>query len=214
MKNILLIGIGRFGKYTAQKLSELGHDVMAVDKKEDRIQKVMDVVTSARIGDATSKDFLVSLGIRDYDVCIVAVGDSFLESLEITSLLKELGAAKVVSRASSMTQQKFLLRNGADSVVFPEKQLANWTAIRYTSDNIENYVEITDGYAIIEVKIPPEWDNKRIGEIDVRRKYGINILGLRNGKMDMSPSFDSVLHKEEMMLVLGKYEELHKLFRI
>ena len=185
MKNVLLIGMGRFGKYAAQKLNSLGHDVMAVDKCEDRIEKNMDYVASGRIGDATDKSFLMTLGVTDYDLCIVAIGDCFLESLEITSLLKELGAKKVVSRAASMTQEKFLLRTGADSV----------------------------GYAIFEVRTPDEWDNKRIGEIDVRKRYGVNILGTRNGKMMMNPSVDTVLHKEETMLVLGKYEDLHKLFR-
>ena len=214
MKSILLIGVGRFGRYTAKKLNELGHDVMAVDKNESRIEKVMDFVTSARIGDASSKEFLLSLGIRDYDLCIVGIGDAFLESLEITSLLKELGAEQVISRATSVTQEKFLLRNGADYVVFPERQLANWTAIRYSSDNIKNYIEVTDDYAIFEVKVPSQWDGKRIDEIDVRRKYGINILGIRNGRMSMNPSFDSVLHKEDTMLVLGKYEDIHRIFHL
>lgn len=213
MKNVLLIGMGRFGKYVALKLSELGHEVMAVDKSEERIEKVMDFVASARIGDATNKSFLTTLGITDYDLCIVAIGDCFLESLEITSLLKELGAKYVVSRAASMTQEKFLLRNGADSVVFPERQLANWTAIRFTSDNIDNYVEVSEDYAIFEVKTPVEWNNKRIGEIDVRKRYGINILGIRNGKMMMNPSFDVVLHRDETLLVLGRYEDLHRIFR-
>ena len=213
MKNVLLIGMGRFGKYVALKLNELGHEVMAVDKSEERIEKVMDFVASARIGDATNKSFLTTLGITDYDLCIVAIGDCFLESLEITSLLKELGAKNVVSRAASMTQEKFLLRNGADSVVFPERQLANWTAIRFTSDNIDNYVEVSEDYAIFEVKTPVEWNNKRIGEIDVRKRYGINILGIRNGKMMMNPSFDVVLHRDEPLLVLGRYEDLHRIFR-
>ena len=214
MKNILLIGMCRFGRYTAQKLSEMGHDVMAVDKNEDHIDKVMEYVTSARIGDATDKAFLQSLGIPDYDVCIVAVGNAFLESLEITSLLKELGAVKVVSRATGATQEKFLLRNGADAVVFPERQLANWTAIRYGSDNIENYIEVSDGYSIYEVKTPREWDQKRIDTIDVRKKYGISILGIRNGKMIMNPPHDTVLHKEDTMLILGRNEEIHKLFHL
>ena len=214
MKNVLLIGIGRFGRYTAQKLNEFGHDVMAVDKNEKRIEKVMDYVTSAQIGDATAKDFLVSLGIKDYDLCIVAIGDAFLESLEITSLLKELGAEKVISRATSATQEKFLLRNGADAVVFPERQLANWTAIRFSSDNIKNYIDVTDGYSIFEVNIPPQWDRKRINEIDVRKRYGVNILGIRNGKMNMNPAYDTVLHKEDTMLVLGRYEELHRIFHM
>ena len=214
MKNILLIGMGRFGRYTARKLNEFGHDVMAVDKKKKRIDKIMDAAASVMIGDATNKDFLMSLGIRDYDLCIVCIGDAFLESLEITSLLKELGAVKVVSRATSATQEKFLLRNGADAVVFPERQLANWTAIRYSSDHIENYIGVSDGYSIYEVNVPVEWDKKRIDEIDVRKRYGINILGIRNGKMDMSPSHDTLLRKEDTMLVLGQDEKLQELFHL
>ena len=214
MKNILLIGMGRFGRYTAQTLNELGHDVMAVDKKEEKIDIVMDFVTCARIGDATDKDFLLSLGITDFDLCIVAVGDAFLESLEITSLVKELGASKVISRATGVTQEKFLLRNGADAVVFPEKQLANWTAIRYGSDNIENYIDVSDGYSIYEVRIPAKWDQKRIDEIDVRKKYGINILGIRNGKMNMNPPYNTILRKEDTMLVLGRNEEIQRLFHL
>ena len=214
MKNILLIGMGRFGRYTAKKLNEFGHDVMAVDKNEDRINKVMEDVTSARIGDATNRDFLVTLGIKDFDLCIVAVGDAFLEALEITSLLDELGAEKVIARATSATMEKFLLRNGADAVVFPERQMANWTAIRFSSDHIENYIEVSDGYSIFEVKTPAQWDQKRIDEIDVRRKYGISILGIRNGKMNMNPSYDFTLHKEDTMLVLGKNEELQRVFHL
>ena len=214
MKNILLIGLGRFGKYTARKLNDLGHDIMAVDKREDRIDKIASDVASARIGDATDRDFLLSLGIGDYDLCIVAVGDAFLEALEITSLLKELGAAKVISRATSATMEKFLLRNGADAVVFPERQLAAWTAIRYSSDNIENYIDVSDGYALYEVKVPAQWDQKRINEIDVRKRYGINILGIRNGKMNMNPSYDAVLRKEDSMLVLCKKDELPRILHI
>ena len=214
MKNVLIIGLGRFGRYAAKKLNEMGHDIMAVDKDEERVDKVMDYVTSARIGDATNRAFLESLGISDYDLCIVAVGDAFLESLETTSLLKELGAKKVVSRATSSTQEKFLLRNGADSVVFPERQMAVWTAIRYSSDNIENYIQVSDDYSIFEVRVPPQWDGKQISEIDVRKRYGLSILGIRNGTMNMNPPHDTVLRKENTMLVLGHNNDFQKLFRL
>ena len=214
MKSILVIGLGKFGKYTIKKLNELGHDVMAVDIDEDRASKMINVADDVRIGDATSQEFLGTLGVRDFDLCIVAVGDGFLESLEITSLLKEMGATKVISRATSGTMEKFLLRNGADAVVFPERQLANWTAIRYSSENIENYIDVTDGYSIFEVKTPRQWDRKRISEIDVRKRYGINILGIRNEKMNMNPSHDTILYKEDTMLVLGRYEDIHKMFNI
>ena len=214
MKSVLLIGMGRFGRYTARKMNELGYDIMAVDKSERRIDKVKDVVTSAQIGDATAEEFLETLGIRDFDMCFVCIGDSFLEALEITSLLKEQGARMVISRASSSREEKFLLRNGADTVVFPERQVANWMAIRYSSNHIKNYIEVSDGYNIYEVSIPAQWDCKRIGDIDVRRKYGINILGIRNGKMNMNPSFDTILRKEDTMLVLGQESDLKKLLHM
>ena len=136
MKSIMLIGLGRFGKHIAMKLRELDHQVMAVDHKEELVQEVLPYVTNAQIGDSTNEEFLRSLGVDNYDVCIVAIGDDFQSSLETTSLLKELGARMVVSRASTDVQEKFLLRNGADEVVYPEKQLARWTAIRCSADHI------------------------------------------------------------------------------
>ena len=136
MKTVLLIGLGRFGRHIAMKLNHLNHQVMAVDSDEERVNAVLPYVTNAQIGDSTSEEFLSSLGIRNFDVCIVAIGDNFQNSLETASLLKELGAAKVIARASTGVQEKFLLRNGADEVVYPEKQLASWTAIRCSSEHI------------------------------------------------------------------------------
>ena len=134
MKSILLIGLGRFGKHIALHLNHLGHQVMAVDTSEERVEAVLPLVTNAQIGDSTNADFLESLGVRNYDVCIVAIGNNFQSSLETTSLLSELGARFVVSRAATDVQEKFLLRNGANEVVYPEKQLAKWTAcLLYTS---------------------------------------------------------------------------------
>lgn len=127
MKSILLIGLGRFGKHIALHLNHLGHQVMAVDTSEERVEAVLPLVTNAQIGDSTNADFLESLGVRNYDVCIVAIGNNFQSSLETTSLLSELGARFVVSRAATDVQEKFLLHNGADEVVYPEKQLAKWT---------------------------------------------------------------------------------------
>jgi trk system potassium uptake protein TrkA len=142
MKSILLIGLGRFGRHIAIKLDELHHQVMAVDKEDTRVDAVLPFVTNAQIGDATSEDFLSSLGVGNFDVCIVAIGDDFQNSLEVTSLLKELGARMVVSRASRDVHAKFLLRNGADEIVYPERQLADWVAIRYSADHILDYIEL------------------------------------------------------------------------
>ena len=130
MKTVLLIGLGRFGRHIAQELNELKHQVLAVDKSEERVNQALPYVTNAQIGDSTDRMFLETLGVRDFDVCIVAIGDDFQSSLETTSLVKELGAKLVVSRAARDVHAKFLLRNGADEIVYPEKQLASWTAIR------------------------------------------------------------------------------------
>ncbi len=215
MKSVLLIGLGRFGKHIARKLNELNHEVMAIDNNEERVNSVLSIVTNAQIGDSTNEEFLSSLGIRNFDACIVAIGDNFQNSLETAYLLKELGAKKVIARASRGVQEKFLLRNGADEVVYPEKQLASWTAIRCTSDNIIDYIELDDDYSIIEVGVPSEWNEKTIIDLDVRRKYGINILGVReNDTLNMNVDPDSVLSTEKSILVLGKNKAIQKCFHI
>lgn len=215
MKNILLIGLGRFGRHIALQLNKLGHEVMAVDSNEERVNEILPIVTNAQIGDSTNTEFLKSLGIRNFDVCIVTIGGDFQNSLETTSLLKELGAKLVVSRAERDVQEKFLLRNGADEVVYPEKQVANWAAIRYTADHIRDYIEVDDAHAIFEVEVPEEWIGKTVGELDIRRKYSINIMATKeNGKINMAVSPETVLTDNITLLVLGAYKELQKCFRI
>ncbi|MGN0324309.1 MAG: potassium channel family protein [Oliverpabstia sp.] len=215
MKSILLIGLGRFGKNIALKLHELGHEVMAVDKKEERVEEVLPYVTNAQIGDSMNELFLQSLGVDNYDVCIVAIGNDFQSSLETTSLLKELGAKKVVSRAARDVQAKFLLRNGADEIVYPEKQLAAWTAIRYSSDHIFDYIELAGDYAIFEIEIPFSWIGRSVGEINIRQKYNINIMALkRDNKMELTITSSTCFKKGDAMLVLGKYKDIQKCFHI
>ena len=215
MKNILLIGLGRFGRHIALQLNKLGHEVMAVDSNEERVNEILPIVTNAQIGDSTNTEFLKSLGIGNFDVCIVTIGGNFQNSLETTSLLKELGAKLVVSRAERDVQEKFLLRNGADEVVYPEKQVANWAAIRYTADHIRDYIEVDDAHAIFEVEVPEEWIGKTVGELDIRRKYSINIMSTKeNGKINMAVSPETVLTDNITLLVLGAYKELQKCFRI
>ena len=215
MKNILLIGTGRFGRHIAVQLSQLGHQVMAVDISEDRVNDVLPFVTNAQIGDSTNAEFLRSLGIGNFDVCFVTIGSNFQNSLETASLLKELGAKCVVSRAERDVQAKFLLRNGADYVVYPEKQMAKWATIRYTDDHIFDYIEIDDRYAIFEVSVPDAWVDKSVGELDIRRKYGVNILGIKHaGKTDVSVTSDTILSKDVTILALGEYKALQKCFRI
>ena len=215
MKNILLIGLGRFGRHIALQLNKLGHEVMAVDSNEERINEILPIVTNAQIGDSTNTEFLKSLGIGNFDVCIVTIGGNFQNSLETTSLLKELGAKLVVSRAERDVQEKFLLRNGADEVIYPEKQVANWAAIRYTADHVRDYIEVDEAHAIFEVEVPEGWIGKTVGELDIRRKYSINIMATKeNGKINMAVSPDTVLTDNITLLVLGAYKELQKCFRI
>lgn len=215
MKSILLIGVGRFGRHIAAQLAQLGHQVMAVDTDEARINEVMSFVTNAQIGDSTNAAFLRSLGVGNFDVCMVTISGNFQNSLETTSLLKELGAKCVVSRAERDVQVKFLLRNGADHVVYPEKQVARWVAIRYTSNHISDYIEIDDQHAIFEVEVPESWVGRSIGELDVRRRFGINILGVkRSGKTDVSVTPETMLAKDETILALGEYKAMQKCFRI
>ena len=191
MKNILLIGVGRFGRHIAMHLNQLGHQVMAVDRNEERIDAVMPYVTNAQIGDSVNADFLRSLGVGNYDVCIVTIGSSFQDSLETA------------------------LRNGADQVVYPEKQMAKWTAIRYSSDHVFDYIEIDSQYAIFEVEIPENWIGKNVGQLDIRKKYGINILATRKyGKTDVAVSPETVLNGDATILVLGEYKAIQKCFRI
>lgn len=215
MKSILLIGLGRFGRHIAIKLHEMRHEVLAVDTDEKRVDAILPHVTNAQIGDSTDEEFLASLGVGNFDVCIVAIGDNFQNSLETTSLLKELGARMVVSRAARDVQAKFLLRNGADEIVYPEKQLASWTAIRYSSDHIFDYIELDEDHAIFEVSIPESWLGRTIGELDVRRKYSISVLGVKkSGKLKLTVTPDVPLERDETLLVLGESKAIQKCFHI
>lgn len=215
MKTILLIGLGRFGRHIAMKLNDLNHQVMAVDNNEERVNSVLPFVTNAQIGDSTNEEFLSSLGIRNFDTCIVAIGDNFQNSLETASLLKELGARKVIARAATGVQEKFLLRNGADEVVYPEKQLATWTAIRCTSEHIREYIELDGDDSIFELTIPDEWIGKSVVQLDIRRKFGFNILGIReNGKLNLNVQPDMVFNRDESVLVLGNQKDIRKCFHL
>ena len=215
MKSILLIGLGRFGKHIAMNLSQLGCQVLAVDSKEERVDEALPYVTNAQIGDSTNEEFLRSLGVGNFDACIVAIGNDFQSSLETASLLKELGARQVVARAARDVQEKFLLRNGADQVVYPEKQLAKWTAIRCSTDHILDYMELDEEHAMFEVTVPEEWAGRTIGQIDIRRKHHINIMGVKKGgKLELTLSSDTMLGAGETMLVLGKNKDLQRCFKL
>ncbi len=215
MKSVLLIGLNNFGVLLVKKLHELGHEVMAVDLNEDRVNAVLPVITDAQIGDSTNEVFLKSLGVNNFDMCVVAIMDDFQSSLETTSLLKELGAKMVISLADRDVQAKFLLKNGADEVINPEKQMAEWAAIRYASNHLLDYVKLDEEHGIYEVSVPEDWAGKTVGQIDIRKKYGINIMAVKsNGKMNLSISPDTVLEADNTLLVLGDIRSMQRCFKI
>ena len=204
MKNILIIGLGRFGRHCARKLNEMGHQVMAVDVREDRVDAVLPYVTDGLIGNSTRMDFMKTLAVRSYDVCIVAIGDDFQSSLETTALLKDLDAQYVVARAARDVHARFLARNGADEVIYPERQLAEWTAIRYSSNHILDYTPL----------IPANWAGKSLAALDLRRRHGINVFAIKQGELlitEIDP--DAPLRKNQTLLVIGKNKEVDKCFQ-
>lgn len=215
MKSILLVGLGRFGKHIAVQLERLGHQVMGIDHDEERVNDAMDIVTNAQIGDSTNEEFLRSLGVKDFDVCIVAIGNDFQSSLETTCTLKELGAKFVVARTERDGQAKFLLRNGADEVIYPEKQIAKWAAIRYSSDHILDYIELDEANSILEVEVPQPWIGRTIAELDIRKKHSVNVMAVKeDGRMNISVTPDIVLTDKMTLLVLGEYKALQKCFKL
>ncbi len=213
MKSVLIIGVGKFGSHIAKRMSEMNCEVMAIDINESRINEIMPYVTDAQIGDSTNVEFMKSLGVRNYDVCIVSIGDNFQTSLETTALLKEMGVEKVISRATNDVQMKFLLRNGADEVVYPEKQSAIRIATKYASDSILDFIQLDSNYSIFEVKIPKEWHDKTLAQLDIRKKYNINIIAIKHDNNVNVPYPDTVMNKEDIAFVIGEIKAIQKCFK-
>lgn len=215
MKSVLVIGLGRFGRHLCLKLTQLGNEVMIVDKDEAAVTELANAVTSAQIADCTDEAALHALGVPNFDVCFVCIGSDFASSLLITSMLKDLGAQRIIAKSSQDMHMRLLLRNGADEVVYPEKQMAKWTAIRYSADHILDYIELDEDHAMFEIPVPENWAGRSIGQIDIRKKYSINIIGVKTGgKLELSLSPDMVLPAGATMLVLGRSRDLHKCFHI
>lgn len=215
MKAVLVIGLGRFGRHMCAKLHELKHEVMAVDVSEERVNEVLPFVTSARIGDGTNEQFIAALGVRNFDLCVVAIGDNFQSSLETTALLKESGAPYVVARAARDVHAKFLLRNGADDVIYPEKQMAVWSAVRFSADNVFDYIELTEDHSIYETPVPEGWVGKTIVQLAVRQKYRLSILATkRAGRLEPLPGAEHQFQAGETMLVLGANRDLQRFLHL
>ena len=215
MKSVLIIGLGRFGRHMAMKFQEQDNDVMAVERNEERADELAPVIRNLQIGDATNEDFLRSLGVSNYDLCVVGVGESFQTALEITVLLKDLGAQYVVARATRDIYKKLLLRNGADHVVYAEREVAERLAVRYgTASSIFDYVELTPEYGIYEIGLPEGWAGHSILEREVRSRHNINILAIKRGKqLFPMPNPDYIFTEGETLMVMGTQKDIKTLMR-
>jgi trk system potassium uptake protein TrkA len=214
MKNVLVIGAGRFGRYTIRKLHDMGHQILVIDREESRINKILNLVSDARIGDSTNQEFLQTLGVETFDVCVVAIGDDFQSSLETTALLRECGAKFIVSRASRDVQEKLLLHNGADEVVYPEKQLAEWAAICYSSNYILDYIAVGEDFSLYEIAVPERWVGRSVAQLNIRRRYQINVVALKQGGRilsDINP--DAPLTGDLTLLVIGRDKDVQMILR-
>ena len=214
MKSILIIGMGRFGHHLAKDFLDNGHDVMIVDINEEKIEDMVPFATSTKIGDCTRDDVLKSLGVSNFDVVFVCIGSNFQSSLEITSLVKELGAKRVVSKATRDIQAKFLLRNGADEVIYPEKDIAKKWAERYSLDNIFDYFNLPGDIGVYEMNPLTEWVGKSIRESNIAAKHKVTILGVKkqgDEEMSMLPSADYVINENEHLMIMAENEVVEKL---
>lgn len=211
----LVIGLGRFGFHVAKKFNELGIDVMGIDIKEDRVIAATDVLTRGLIGNTTNADFLKSCGVENFDLCVVTIGGDFEASLKTTWQLKQLGAKKVIARASSAIHEQFLLRNGADESIYPERQDAQWLAYRYSSPHILDYTRLDQENAIFEIEVPTSWVGKSLVEIDARKKYDLNIIGSKHpdGRVSTHVDPEQLLEKGMTLVVSGDAQTILKLFR-
>lgn len=212
MKSVLIIGMGTLGRHLARKMIEYGNEVMIVDSKEEIIQEMAQEIPNAIVGDCAAEGVLRSLGVSNFDFCFVTVGEDFYAALEITAILKELGAKCVISKAKKNRQADFLKKIGADEVFYPEEEMAESLAIRYTADNIYDYIELNEEYSVYEMPILKEWKGKTIKSVDVRKLYNINIIAIKKGSdLVPSPAPGYVFEEEDHIIVIGKADDVLKI---
>ncbi|NCA92265.1 TrkA family potassium uptake protein [bacterium] len=212
MKSILIIGMGKFGTLLGSKLMELNNEVMIVDKEESVINELAPLYTNALIGNCMHEGVLKSIGVNNFDICFVTIGGDFQASLEVTSQLKELGAKRVISKAERDIQAKFLLRNGADEIVYPERDIALKLAIRCNASNIFDFIELSDKYALFEIAVPTKWVKKSLREIDIRNKYKVNVIAFKqSGVITPVTDPDYPLSAEDHLIIMGEQNDVFRI---
>lgn len=211
-KQFVIIGLGRFGSSIAKTLYSLGNDVLAIDKDEDIVQEIADSVTHAVQLDATDENALRSLGIRNFDVAVVTIGDNIQSSIMATLLVKELGVKYIIAKGHSDLHAKVLYKIGADRVVLPEKDMGIRVAHNLVSANILDYIELSDDYSVMEIQVLHEWAGKTLNELKLRSKYGINVMAIKRGdEVNLSPAADDIIEANDIIVAIGSAEDLSKL---
>lgn len=212
MKSILIIGLGRFGHHLCKNMAEMGNEVMAIDKEEEAAADLLDIATSVKVGDCTNEEVLRSLGVGNFDLCFVCIGSNFQSSLEITSQVKELGAKHVVSKANRDIQAKFLLRNGADEVFYPDRDIAERLAVKYSANHVFDYFELSKDYSIFEIQPKKSWIGHTIAEADIRAAYHVSIFGIRKeDELVVLPRTDYLMKEEDHLMVVGLTKDIDRL---
>ena len=212
MKSVLVIGMGRFGINLATELKKLGNQVMVVDKHEEMIDKISPDFPDCHIGDCTNENVLKSLDVKSFDLCFVTIGTNFESSLVITILLKKLGAKRIIAKASQDIQASILKNIGADEVIYPERDIAQGLAVKFSASNVFDYIELSDEYGIFEIPVNPQWIGLTIIQADVRKKHKLNIIAVKNGEnMSVSPPADYVFRENDHIIVVGKPDNVTKL---
>lgn len=212
MKSVLIIGLGRFGRHMAQKFMENGHEVMAIDISEDRADAAVGLIQQILIGDAREERFMESIGVRNFDLAVCAVGENFQTVLEITVLLKDLGCKYIIARATRDVHKKLLLRNGADYVVYAEREVAERLAIKFGADNIFDYVELTPEIGIYEIAVPKKWLHKSMVDLSIRTKYHVSVMAIKKqGKIFPLPHPNHVFEEDESVMVMGTMEDIRNI---
>jgi len=211
-KQFAVIGMGRFGQSVARGLASLGQEVLAVDNDEALVAEIAPYVTHAVQADATDEKALISLGIRNFDVAVVAIGIDIQASILVTMLCKELGVSFVLAKAISELHGKVVYKTGADRVVFPERDMGLRVAHNLANSNILDYIEIAGDLRIVDISALPEWENKSLLELNLRRKYGVNVIAIkRNKEINSAPHGDDVIEKDDTLIIAGNKESITRL---
>lgn len=214
MKSFLIIGMGSLGHHLCSELNKSNCEIMVVDMKPEKVEDVLADVVSAKVCDCTKREVLKSLGVEDFDACFVCIEDYFQACLEITDLLKELGAKKIYSTANRDIEEKFLLRNGADRIIYPERDISRRIAGFECSEHVFDCISVADGYSIFEIEPLKKWLGKTVIELDFRNRYNLNIIAIKTDNK-ISPNFKSnyIFKENEHLLVLGHPTDLEKVMK-